>query len=1144
MMRPKHLLWAVLICVAAAVLNLASTRMSPKYPHVSVRLDGAFKVDGQYPGQPLENARHVRKWGSWAGDDANVGVLTFGPLTAPRVLHVAIGGYPQSKGIEVYLQRAGTNERHMVAIDFNVGERWQPLDIEVPGDWTGSQITLVAVDQAKETGGWVAITEPLRGVRGDGDRAFFITLAGWIFNGVLLGGLWLAAVRVVSARRWVPEPWVPLVGAGLVAMIGYVVFWAFFAHVVAGKIFSVGVLVVAAAILLRGRPSTDTGRGEFGTVGQLLLAIAFFYVVLLHLYPSSLGIYDLAANRFREGMPGDNTLPRNVSWDLICGRTLRWPADGWLSSDRPPLQSGWQLLTLTFTELAHIDELTSTCTAAIWLQATWILAAYGLLRTFRLSPRRACGWIAVLALSGFFIENTEFTWPKLSAAAFGCGAFALWLLRPAPTRAEVTIGACLAGLGWLSHGGVAFAYLALLPWVAFRVWRGPRPQWVGASLVFLALAVPWMCYQKFYSPPGNRLLKWHLAGQIEIDPRGTWVTIRDAYIHRGWVKWGETIKSNFNVQVSANWRSLFELSRTDAAIRRHNEFFYSTRALTWWCAGLLVLPVAWFRRRRDRDLIRAQASLLGWVLATVVVWCVLMYLPNEAVIHQGSYTTMLGAFVLLSAWLEAAWAWTLPIVAGLQTATMASTWAGPNTVVHGPATPLMLILLGCAGIVLAWYVIAAMIEVKSPRGAPRLRSAIPWLGGAAAFVPLLWCWHDFRALFWFGDEWDQLDQISRVGFWKWTIGAFGENFAPALKLTWGGVALATHGSYLALVIGVWAAHAACVVVLGRWLRQTGFTAASMAIVLAGFGLAATNIETLGWTIQLLTVQGMLFFVAAAQWQQHRDTTGWSTRAYALFSGLILISTFSFARGALVGIVLSLAALAPIRGTAPSARRSRVFVALIGFMAAAIAIGLVMTLAGGNQHHLAAAGIRAPAAYAAAYLSLNPFYDFTGLNDWSGHTAVLFGAMKLGILGLGWATASPTQRRLLWPLLLFDLGNAALLGIGRYHTGLGTVTSSRYQYISLLCTLPFVGAAFDGLLRRFSRTPSWAATIGVAGLIATILVAVSPWPGAMRDWADGRGRNTRHLIFVASAPPAEGAVPGIPNLPTQRARELAKRFTLH
>jgi hypothetical protein len=1146
-LRPKHVILAVLACVAAALINLASTRLSPAFPGVIPQLEGAFTVNGQYPGDALVHAPHVRTWGSWSGDDANEGTFRFGPVAAPRIIRFGIGGFPRTKGIQVLLELNATGEQHAIPIESDVGEHWHLIDAEVPGDWVGKPVSLVAIDHAKVLGGWVAMTEPVRGARGDGNNALFISLAGWTLNAVLLGLLWLAALRLVAQRRWVPDPWVPLVATGLVAAAGYVAFWIFLANTIAGKAFSITLLLAAVAWLMR-RPESPSVNwsDDCATAAKLLVVIAFLYVTLLHLYPSSREIYDLASNRFRESMPGDNTLPRNVAWDLMSGRTLRWPPGGWQSSDRPPLQSGWQLLTLPVSEAAKIDELTSTCMAAIWLQSIWIFAAYGLMRTLQLSKARAAGWTAALALSGFFVENTVFTWPKLSAGAFACGAFALWFMRGKPTRTEAVIGALLAGLAWLSHGGVAFAYLALLPWIAWRLWRDPWRIWIAAGLMFFVIAVPWICYQKFYDPPGNRLLKWHLGGQIEPDQRGTWETIRDGYKHRGWTKWKDTFRANLETQISGDWRSLFGTSQATAATRRHFEFFYSARALTWWCLGVLVLPLALLRRRFGGTSARAQGALLAWTLATVVVWSALMFLPREAVIHQGSYTTLLGAFVLLSVWLDAAWAWLLVVVVCLQSVTLVTTWTVPNSIVHGPPTTLALGLTAGAAVALMTFVVQAMREKNPNGGSPAMRKALPWVAGIAAMLPLVWCWNDFRDLFWFGDEWDQLDQISNAGFWRWTTGAFGENFAPVFKLTWGSVAVTGHGSYFALVIAIWLMHAACVVVLGRWLLRAGYSLAATAFVLAAVALAATNIETLGWTIQLLTVQGMLFFIAAGCWLQRDPKSAWSRTGLIVLAVLIVLSTFSFVRGVLTGTALAAAALWPFGEQSGSTLgwRRRTAIAVICLVPAALSVGLIMTFAGGNQHHLSEAGFRAPAMFAAAYFSLNPVYDFTSLGAWNEFTVLGFGALKVGLMAAGWWAASPAQRRLLLALLVFDLGNAVLLGIGRYHVGLFTATSSRYQYISLICTLPFVAAACEGVLRRLRSAPQWSGALAAVGLWATTLIVVSSWPAAMQGWAEGRGRKTREVVFHDRNAPAEGAIPGIPQLRTQRARELAAEYHLH
>src|ERR1700678_1865942 len=42
-----------------------------------------------------------------------------------------------------------------------------------------------------------------------------------------------------------------------------------------------------------------------------------------------------------------------------------------------------------------------------------------------------------MSVCGFFIINSVFTWPKLSAAAFGCGVYGLWAI---PKRGAVCTG--------------------------------------------------------------------------------------------------------------------------------------------------------------------------------------------------------------------------------------------------------------------------------------------------------------------------------------------------------------------------------------------------------------------------------------------------------------------------------------------------------------------------------------------------------------------------------------------------------------------------------------------------------------------------------------------------------------------------------
>ena len=67
-----------------------------------------------------------------------------------------------------------------------------------------------------------------------------------------------------------------------------------------------------------------------------------------------------------------------------------------------------------------------------------------------------------------------------------------------------------------------------------------------------------------------------------------------------------------------------------------------------------------------------------------VVWCAGMFLPNQAIVPQGSFAVMLAWFIGLSLVCETcgpSWSWFL---LAAQLITLSTTWLVPNTTVKGP----------------------------------------------------------------------------------------------------------------------------------------------------------------------------------------------------------------------------------------------------------------------------------------------------------------------------------------------------------------------------------------------------------------------------------------------------------------------------
>ena len=283
-----------------------------------------------------------------------------------------------------------------------------------------------------------------------------------------------------------------------------------------------------------------------------------------------------------------------------------------------------------------------------------------------------------------FSENTVYTWPKLSAAAFACGAFGLLVFPTAgPDDHRRRWAAALAGLAWLSHGGVAFRSSPLC-----RSSLRPIPV-IGASggrRRSSNLVTPWLAYQKCYDPPANRFFKWHLPGNTKGLPRHLG-NIRDSYSALPAREIWRNKITNFHSQVFGEWRNLVDVTSATFAERLHHAFLNTARAQTWW--PLLALGRIGREPSPDYSWETAVCSVaLGsWIALTIILWCLLMFGTYQAVIDHGSYAVMIGLFVLFSVMLDRAGrGWFAVIVGAAGGGRSAPRGRWKNTVISGPPT--------------------------------------------------------------------------------------------------------------------------------------------------------------------------------------------------------------------------------------------------------------------------------------------------------------------------------------------------------------------------------------------------------------------------------------------------------------------------
>ena len=396
-----------------------------------------------------------------------------------------------------------------------------------------------------------------------------------------------------------------------------------------------------------------------------IVALWFFYALfILSAGLSPWGIQDVlynVAHRFSHELPSDNQLPYVFAQQIATGNVLMPMIDGWLSSDRPPLQTAYFLASgavkLSYSDLHYQVN-------ATLLQCLWVIALWAFLKSKHIKRYAIILTLSVSMFSSIAIVHSLYTWPKLLPVFFILLLVGVlfdddkkWLEL---WKVGVLVG-ILAALAMLCHGGSIFPLLGIGLGVLFFQ-RIPKPVFILATIGgCLILMLAWSYYQTHIDPPGNRLLKWHLAGVIPVDERPFRQTLIDSYsalsVAEIWNnKWLNVLTMFGNPQ---DWffgllRSAVGLTTiAERVFLRDMQFFILFQALGIFSIAFIALFAPKLIRMSPEYILGRTLLVMGAGIG--LFWVLLLFgPPNYTIIHAGSLVLpvflICGSVLVVSAW--------------------------------------------------------------------------------------------------------------------------------------------------------------------------------------------------------------------------------------------------------------------------------------------------------------------------------------------------------------------------------------------------------------------------------------------------------------------------------------------------------------
>ncbi|MDQ6678724.1 MAG: hypothetical protein M3Z09_15690 [Acidobacteriota bacterium] len=536
---------------------------------------------------------------------------------------------------------------------------------ELPKEWQGRKVRLVAQDHCSDQNCWMGIGEISAGQ----DTAAFALARAAYRTALLLYSetLFLApgmALCLVLARFRVRLEIQTLVAAILIGggLASYSLLWFYLIGPVTGR--AASFLTILTSLLIVYGLRIEVKRLDRRLIREVILCLllvtsaAAFYNALGFLYASDEGAGEVAQVRYLpHQLPPDNILPEMFADRLLQGKSVRPTLFGyWQSSDRPPLEAAITLLELPLsfggTPVLQYQVL------GVFLQATFIAGIWIFLRAIQIESGIIIQVLCFCIFSQFCLLHSFYVWAKLLSATFCFASMAFWfprLIAPYPviaplSRIELIGSAVCMGLGLLCHPGVGFTMLGILLVVVVKRRLPDRRSSALALAAFVLVLLPWKAYQTFYDPPGDNLLKAHLAGVIDLKHSLSYSVI-NAYRHLSPAQFLANKLENVTVLFTGPWLAGFTGPGWNSKVGAlwESSFFLLSCSLGVLNLGFILRLI---NRKRTSRAIAAADLLLAMACASIAIWCLIMFTPGSTLVHQGSFANVLMLFVGLAIYIR------------------------------------------------------------------------------------------------------------------------------------------------------------------------------------------------------------------------------------------------------------------------------------------------------------------------------------------------------------------------------------------------------------------------------------------------------------------------------------------------------------